>query len=62
MRETKAGDKVVVVTGEFRGKILAVGRVFPDLIELQALDPNTLYWVDFCSVTPAELEEMTRPL
>lgn len=57
-----AGDKVVVTSGEFRGRILAIGRVFPECVELQTLDQTTLYWVDFCTVTPAELASMTRPL
>ena len=55
------GDKVVVVSGEFAGKVLLVGRVYPTLVELQSLgrDGN---WHSFCSVTPAEAAAMTRPL
>lgn len=60
MADLRQGDKVVVVNGEFRGKVLVVGRVYPDPVELQTLSGGR--WVDFCSVAPAELARLVRPL
>ena len=61
----KPGDKVVIISGEFRGTIMAVDRVYEQssgLIVLQTLNQETLHWSDFCSVTLSEFTQMTRPL
>lgn len=52
----KQGDRRVVTRGEFAGKVLIVGRVYDTLIELQNEQGQS-----FCSVTPREAEQMTRP-
>lgn len=50
------GELRIVTRGEFAGMRLIVGRVYDTLIELLTEDGRS-----FCSVTPQEAEQMTRP-
>lgn len=60
MSQIYEGQLRVVTSGEFRGQELKVGRVYPTLVELRSWDEAQERWVSFCSVTPAECEQMTK--